>query len=167
MVGEISADEYNARVAEEIRSIIEAWDKRRQDGSFVEDEEYERGREKIGELINKQDSAGKMMSFGELIGKGVLPDDTFAAGVKLVVAYAYNRKDELSQKSKFDSTARSEFNKAIRAMSKLFDKMPVALRKQAFAQMDDQLATRVIDSLPAAQQLRIKRELIEAGRKLQ
>lgn len=163
---QIKPAEYNTKVVDMIKKVTDDWKQQRAAGTLEENEEYERTKVKIGDLIETQNSAGKMASFRVLAGTRVLDDDSFAEGVKLVVEYAFDRKDQLTQKGKYDATARTVFTSALKEMPRLFDAMSPELRMKSFAKMDDKLISRIIGNLPAAQQLRYKREIIESGRKL-
>jgi hypothetical protein len=157
--------EYNAALKSLIKETTDHFDEKRRTGT-LDEQEYERTKVKIGDLIETQDSLGKIQSFRALLGKGVLSEETYAEGVKLVMEYAFTRKDKLTEQKKYDSAARTTFGAAMKEMSGLLDQMSPEQRNKAFGFMDDKLASRIIGNLPAAQQLRIKRQLLESGRRL-
>jgi hypothetical protein len=161
----LTAAEYNDAIIDLIKETTDNWDQQRRNGS-LDEQDYERTRLKIGDLIETQDSHGKIRSFRALLGRNVLNDETYAEGVKLVMEYAFTRKDKLSEQKKYDASARTTFGAAIKEMSALLEQMTPDQRGKAFSHMDDKLASRIIGNLPAAQQLRIKRQLLENGRRL-
>lgn len=161
----IESKQYNSRIAEYITQISDYWKTERAAGAS-DPKEMERTKEKIGDLIQTQDSLGKVASLRALIETDILDDKSYAEAFKLVSEYAFNRKDQLQTNQQYDAPAKTVFVAALKELAKVLDQVSPAQRKLIFAGMDDKLAGLVIANLPAAQQLRIKQELIKVGRRL-
>ncbi len=161
----IESKQYNTRIVEYITQISDYWQAQRAAGT-ADAKEMEQTKEKIGDLIQTQDSLGKVATLRALIGTDILDDKSYAAAFRLVSEYAFNRKEQLQENHQYDAPAKAVFVAALKEMSKLLDQVSPAQRKLILAEMDDKLAGLVVANLPAAQQLRIKQELIKVGRRL-
>lgn len=162
---QIESKQYNTRIAECITHIAAYWQSQGASGT-TDLKDMERAKDKIGDIIQTQDSFGKVASLRALIGTGILDDRSLAEAFRLVFEYAFNRKDQLQENQQYDAAARAVFRAALKEMSKVFEQVSPAQRKLIFGGMNDTLTGLVIANLPAAQQLRIKQELITNGRRL-
>jgi hypothetical protein len=160
----IDNQQFNSRVASVIRDASKRWKQQKEEGSFDE-EEYTRTRQKIGDVITIMNSPGRVAAFAALQGADWLDEDTYAQGVRLAIEYTFAYNDKMKQdKETYTDEAKKTFNAGLKEISKMLDQLPVDVRKKALSGMSDDLTKRVIGTLPPAQQLRIKRELIEMQR---
>lgn len=156
----IDNQQFNSRVAFLIREASRKF----QDGELPH-EEYEQMRRKIGDVITIMNSPGRVSAFAALQGSPWLDEVSYAQGVKLAIEYTFALHDKLkAEKGSYTDEAKRTFNAGLKEIAKMLDQLPADVRVRALRGMSDELTKRVIGSLPPAQQLRIKRELIEGQR---
>jgi hypothetical protein len=153
----IDNQQFNSRVAGLIREASRQF----QDGE-LEQEQYDQMRHRIGDVIMIMNSPGRVSAFAALQGSLWLDQDSYAQGVKLAIEYTFAHNDKMkAEKSSYNDDAKRTFNAGLKEISKMLDQLPADVRVRAFRAMSPETTKRVIGSLPPAQQLRIKRELIE------
>lgn len=163
--GALSDDEFNQSVARVIREAAQDWTAQRASGALDEND-YEKTKKKIGEIITHMDPAGRAACFSAMSGTALLEGDAYAEGVKLSIQYLFAFKDALKNDGKeFTQEARSSFNRGLKEISKMLDGIPPDVRVQALTGLEDETAQRLLATLPPAQQLRFKRELLTAKRR--
>lgn len=163
--GTLSEDEFNKAVAGVIRDAAQDWGRQKATGTFDE-QDYEKTKKKIGEIITQMDAAGRAACFTAMSGTDLLDSESYASGVKLSIQYLFACKDACKIEGKeFTPEARNAFNRGLKEISKMLDGIPTDVRLQALAGLEDDTAQRLLATLPPAQQLRFKRELLLARRK--
>jgi hypothetical protein len=160
LANKIDNQQFNSRVASVIREAARKFN----DGE-LEQADYDLTRQKIGEVITIMNSPGRVAVFAAMQGSAWLDQDSYAQGVKLAIEYTFAHNDSLKQdKQAYTDEAKRTFNAGLKEISKMLDQLPLDVRVKAFGAMSEEMTKRVIGSLPPAQQLRIKREIIETHR---